>query len=209
MEPLAIGQAVFLGGVHRGIHDLCELVLTECATRGYVFRLNPQQNWGYAGRFTKRSDGTQTTTPSNHSWGLAIDINSAVNVYGGDHNDFPDWMPPFLKSYGFRWLGPPIKDQQHFDFCGEPEDAVAMTAKARKELGGDDLSDYADGQLDFLDHPDRPLPLPDGWSQDKKNGYKVARHLAALPVPSGGGTTPPVDAHTHNLIGGKTGPAVK
>src|SRR6185369_2041419 len=54
---------------------------------------------------------------------------------------------------------------------------------------GDDMSDYADGVADYLDHPDRPIPLPDGWSLEKKRGYKQARQLVAAAVAGASTTT--------------------
>ena len=48
---------------------------------------------------------------------------------------------------------------------------------------GDDMSEYADGQMDYLAHPNRPHPLPVGWSADKRNGYNVAKALASSPQP--------------------------
>lgn len=122
----------FAGGVREEIAELVLLLVAEMRQRGY----KPREGWcwGFAWRPTKRSDGTLTDTPSNHSWGLAIDINAPENVFGANTHNLPSWLPKLMRRFGFRWLGPPIKDWMHFDFAGTPADARAMTRMARREL---------------------------------------------------------------------------
>lgn len=122
----------FAGGVRGEIDELVTLLVEEMRRRGY----KPKAGWcwGFAWRPTKRSDGTLTSTPSNHSWGLAIDINAPENVFGANTHAIPSWLPKLMRRFGFRWLGPPIRDWMHFDFAGTPADARAMTKLARREL---------------------------------------------------------------------------
>ena len=155
--PLVAANGVGFGRVHKNIHALLELLLAECIRRGYPPKAG--QCWGAVCRCSHRSDGTCAKDsngkdiPSNHSWGLAIDFNSIDNPYGANREDAQlggnpklGWVPILFKEYGFRWLGPPIADWQHFDFAGEPSDAAAMTAKAKRELG-DDMTEQ---QLEML-----------------------------------------------------------
>ena len=123
----------FPGGVRTEIHELLTLILHECDRRGFDF-LSPGC-WGFACRSTKSSSGSLSERPSVHSWGLAIDINAPQNVFGATTHNLPDWLPPLFHRYGFRWLGPPIKDWMHFDFCGSRKDAAEMTERARIQLG--------------------------------------------------------------------------
>src|SRR5262249_40939540 len=60
--------------VHRRIARLVALLLAETERRGYLLR--PGQCWGYACRAI-----AGTAVASNHSWGLAVDVNSLANPY--------------------------------------------------------------------------------------------------------------------------------
>lgn len=133
--PLVVRGASFIGGIRVELSELAQLLIEESLDRGYIPNLMSPGCWGGAFRPTKRSDGTYTTTPSNHSWYTAIDINAPRNVFGASTHEIPQAMADLFKKYGWRWLGPPIKDWMHFDFAGSPADAKAMLAKAREELG--------------------------------------------------------------------------
>lgn len=130
--PTSHGNVEFRGGVREEAEELFRLVLMAIDAMGY--RLKDGGCWGGACRATKDSDGNLTDRPSVHSWYLAIDINAPDNVFGGGH-DIPRWVADLLHEYGFRWLGPPIGDWMHFDFCGSPRDLKRKTRKARRELG--------------------------------------------------------------------------
>jgi hypothetical protein len=191
---------VFQGGVHERIALLTELLVAEAQRRGY--RFHEGWSWGYGCRATKGSTGD---TPSFHSWGLALDCNAPENVFGGDmsssdiamHNR---WLVAFFKEYGFFWLGPDIKDWMHFSFCGSPQDAAAMTAKAQRELGTGDndvaYEDFAKGIRSARQGDKEPGDKAD---PDFALGYKVWAQASQ----TGGGAV----AHTHTLPPGKTGPA--
>ncbi len=136
--PLTAANGVGFGRVHRDIVDLLEILLAECIRRGYPPKKG--QCWGSVCRCSHKSDGTcaedaaGNPIPSNHSYGLAIDFNSLDNPYGGTAHKMPKWVPILFKKYGFRYLGPPINDWQHFDFAGNPRDAKAMTTKAKADF---------------------------------------------------------------------------
>ena len=123
------------GSVREEIHELVSLLLQVSERRGFI-DLQPGWCWGGGCRAIKRSDGTLTDTPSNHSWGLALDINAPENVFGGATHTIPVEMARLWNTYGFRWGGdyPDTKDWMHFEFMGTPADAREMTEKAREQL---------------------------------------------------------------------------
>lgn len=125
----------FPGSVREEIHELVSLLLQVSERRGFI-NLQPGWCWGGGCRAIKRSDGTLTDTPSNHSWGLALDINAPENVFGGATHTIPAPMARLWNTYGFRWGGdyPDTKDWMHFEFMGTPADARAMTEQARDDL---------------------------------------------------------------------------
>jgi hypothetical protein len=141
MVPLVVNGKDLPQGVQPGLLHLLTSILEEVEAGGY--ELIVPGCHGFAGRYTKRSDGTTTdmpgksgqaptVTPSNHSAGTAVDVNAPTNVFGGGH-DMPQWVADLFRKYGFRWLGPPIQDWMHFDFAGTPDDAERMTLQARED----------------------------------------------------------------------------
>jgi hypothetical protein len=131
-----VPHPIFQGGVRKEIAELVNLLVAEMARRGYGFDGN--DSWGFACRATKGGSGT---TPSFHSWGLALDFNAGQNgFYDGamKNSDIANnnkWIVGLMRAYGFFWLGPAIEDTMHFHFAGSPADARAMTKKARRKLG--------------------------------------------------------------------------
>jgi hypothetical protein len=119
--------------VHREIAELIALLVdyTELVL-GYDCKSG--QCWGAACRSIRGS-----STPSNHSWALAVDLNSLANPMGPTlKTDMPPTMVAMWERYMFRWGGrySGRKDAMHYEFMGSPADARAMTEKARRELGG-------------------------------------------------------------------------
>jgi hypothetical protein len=116
--------------VHGGIAPLVESLLNETVARGYALRQG--ECWGFANRAIR---GTQT--PSNHSWGLAVDLNAPANPMTNKLvTDMPSWMPALWKSKGFRWGGdyPRRKDAMHYEFMGKPQDVQAHLAGGTADL---------------------------------------------------------------------------
>jgi hypothetical protein len=131
-------DVAFPGSVRTEIRELASLLLQVSERRGYI-NLQPGWCWGGACRPIKRSDGTLTTTPSNHSWGLALDVNAPDNPFGGTSHTIDRPMADLWNAYGFRWGGDysTTKDWMHFEFMGTPADAGELTEKARAELAGE------------------------------------------------------------------------
>lgn len=136
------------------IAELLQILVAECEDRGFRF-LEPGC-WGFGCRATKSASGTTGATPSFHSWGLGVDVNAPLNVFGADRERTqlgqPEyaWFIMLWREYGFYWLGPAIGDWMHFSFCGDPHDAAVMTAKARDKLMRDDRVDtILEAERDF------------------------------------------------------------
>lgn len=130
----------FPGGVREEIFELVSILLHESEVRGYI-NLQPGWCWGGACRPIKRPDGTLSTTPSNHSWGLALDINAPENPFGAANPTIGRPMADLWGEFGFGWGGDfSNRDYMHFEYVGRPVDAARHTAKARRALGGDELT---------------------------------------------------------------------
>jgi hypothetical protein len=118
--------------------EIAELVSTLCeatVARGYAIR--KPDTWG----FNCRPIGG-TKTASNHSWGLAVDINWQSNPHRAPlTTDMPSWMPEMWKACGFRWGGTYKKkpDTMHYEYMGTPSSVAADLEKAKTFLNGQAL----------------------------------------------------------------------
>lgn len=171
---------LFRFGVRTEILELCNLLVAELQRKGYVF--TPGWSWGFGCRSTKGGSGD---VPSFHSWGLALDFNAPENVFGSPESSSDlatknRWVVGLMKEYGFFWLGPDIKDWMHFSFCGSPADAKAMTLKARRDLGDDDMGyrEFKEGVKMY--QQGKPEPAGPG---DEMFGYQFARNAHTRPAP--------------------------
>lgn len=124
--------------VHRTIAPLVTFLCAETRRRGYVLR--DGQCWGFACRAVRGS----RTVASNHSWGLAVDLNSLANPMGPSLvTDMPGWMRELWTGHGFGWGGAYTgrKDAMHYEYLGTPQDAaraVAALPAARASAADDD-----------------------------------------------------------------------
>ncbi len=164
-----LGDVAFPAGLHVHIIDLALHLLTETEERGYL--MHPGWCWGFGCRAIK---GIVPSIASNHSWGLALDINAPTNGLGSTHSDMPSWMPDLWNSYGFRWGGDYTgrKDPMHYEFMGTPIDAVSMTEKAREDLvsltaeQANDLK-WVEGFQKYMrgeKEPSKVGPVKRGWN---------------------------------------------
>jgi len=114
--------------VHKGVARLADLLLDETERRGYLCEQH------HTGGFCSRPI-RNTRKPSNHSWGLALDINWTDNPAGRGpmRTNIPSWMPRLWARYGWYWGGfyrGSFKDPMHFEFMGSPADARDMARMA-------------------------------------------------------------------------------
>lgn len=108
--------------VRKEIAPLVERLVQDTVAAGYALRHG--ECWGFANRAIR---GTQK--PSNHSWGLAIDLNSLSNPMGPVlKTDMSPAMVELWTARSFRWGGTyrGRKDAMHFEFMGTPDDATRL-----------------------------------------------------------------------------------
>lgn len=173
--------ALSVARVRREIVDLVRLLIAETTSRGYDFKNG--QCWGAVCRAVRGS----TTTPSFHSWGLALDFNSAYNWLGRtDGGDIPGWMVQLWAQYGFFWGGnySGRKDCMHFEYSRTPADAARDTARAKDEIGGDEMTPEEKATLKraeaFLDAVTGPLQPGKDDATAGGAGSRVARSVLAF-----------------------------
>ena len=137
-SSFSVSGTRFPGGIRHELVDLVTMLVQETKNRGYRFGTASDPSygcWGYSCRAI-----TGSSTPSNHSWGLAVDINAPSNPYTSPLiTDMPAWMPDLWNEYGFRWGGDysGSQDAMHYEFMGSVQDAANETAKARMDgIGG-------------------------------------------------------------------------
>lgn len=142
--------------VHEKIALLAKAFIDEIVRRGYPID-KVLDDWGYNHRYI-----AGTSILSNHSWGLALDLNAQSNPMTHDdvvHTDMPSWVPQVALQFGFNWGGNYIgskKDPMHFEFLGTPEDADRMV-KA--------LTAQPPTQEDYMDLAESP-----SWAKRQPNG---------------------------------------
>jgi len=119
-------------GVHKTLAPLVAWLLEETLRRGY--KLVPGWCWGYACRPI-----SGTARASNHSWGLAVDLNAPTNPHTSKLvTDMPKWMVDLWEDYGFRWGGRYTSrpDAMHYEFMGTPAEALELTKGIRPAGSG-------------------------------------------------------------------------
>lgn len=111
--------------VHKVIAPLVQFLIDEVERRGYLIHQpgDTPDDWGYANR-----NIAGTKSPSNHSWGLAIDID-ATRYPMGTHRNPPRWIVDLFEAYGFEWGGDWKRpDPMHFEFRGSIDEARFLVA---------------------------------------------------------------------------------
>lgn len=120
--------------VRREVAELARTLLNECLRRGYQIR--DDDSAGFVCRAV-----TGTPIPSNHSWGLAIDLNWRDNPMGTTTTDFPRWMVELFWSYRWYWGGwYQNEDPMHLEYVGTPAQAIVDTARAKAQFEEDTVT---------------------------------------------------------------------
>jgi D-alanyl-D-alanine carboxypeptidase len=149
--------------------DLTSMLVQECKNRGYRFGTPSDPSYGCWGYSCRAISGSNN--PSNHSWGLAVDINAPSNPYTSPLvTDMPSWMPDLWNEYGFRWGGDysGSKDAMHYEFMESVSAAADYTARAKAAgLGGGGVQP-----------PEPPKPEPD--DEEDYMYYNVVRDKAGV-----------------------------
>lgn len=111
------------------VATMARILLNECLRRGYVIR--DSDSAGFVCRAV-----TGTMIPSNHSWGLAFDINWRDNPMGTHTTDMPRWMVELMWAHRWYWGGWYANpDPMHFEYVGTPAQARIHTMAADVKYG--------------------------------------------------------------------------
>ncbi len=128
--------------VHHVIAPLIKFLIDEVERRGYWLHVDGDtpDDWSFSSRPIRGRNA-----PSNHSWGLAIDIDATQYPMGTRKNP-PRWIIDLFESYGFEWGGRWKRpDPMHFEYVGSITEARFTVAA------------LAAGHL-----VNKPAPLPPG-----------------------------------------------
>jgi hypothetical protein len=140
--------------VHREIAPIVQHIINEMERRGYLIDNGPgdtDDDWSYNNRPIRG-----TRIPSNHSWGLAVDIDAQTYPWGSKKR-LPQWVVDIWIKHGFEyggdWYGGKL-DPMHFEFAGWPSDARRIAAL-----------------IGSVSTPERlPTPEDDVYIRDSKSG---------------------------------------
>ena len=112
--------------VHHGIAPIIKFLIDEVERRGYLLHVPGQtpDDWSFNSRPIRG-----TNRPSNHSWGLAIDIDATEYPQGQRRNQPQRWVIDLFRAYGFEyggdWSNP---DPMHLEFAGSVSEARWLVA---------------------------------------------------------------------------------
>jgi hypothetical protein len=110
--------------VRREIAPLVQRLVADLERQHGPFHVG--QCWGFANRAIRG-----TSIPSNHSWGLAIDLDAPSNPMTTNpsaRHTIGSYASGVAAKYGFRWGGDYVgrKDYMHFEFMGTPTSAAVL-----------------------------------------------------------------------------------
>lgn len=120
------------GGVRVTVRaEIAELVANLLAATDQVYNVLEGETGAYNCRPI-----AGTNTASNHSWGLAVDINwnhNPMTTNAGFHCEIPPKVVAMWNDCGFYWGGfyQKKKDSMHFEYIGTPSSVAQNLAKAK------------------------------------------------------------------------------
>lgn len=116
--------------VHRDVAAILQTIVNQAEARGYKFdygKGDVDDDWGYNNRPIANS-----RTASNHSWGLAVDIDAQDYPQGQRRKNPPTWLIQLFAQYKWGWGGAySYADPMHFEFEGTRNEAQRMSAMIR------------------------------------------------------------------------------
>lgn len=120
--------------VHRDVAAILQTIVNQAEARGYIFdhgKGDVDDDWGYNNRPI-----AGTRVPSNHSWGLAVDIDAQQYPQGQNRKRPPQWLINLFGQYKWEWGGLwSYEDPMHFEFMGTRTQAQQMSAMILKNAG--------------------------------------------------------------------------
>lgn len=115
--------------------EVAQMVVYLLEATDKLYNVNQSDTGGYNCRPI-----AGTSTPSNHSWGLAIDINWNENPRTAPlHSVIPPAVVAMWNDCGWFWGGfyaHSTPDAMHFEYVGKPSEVKGHTAKALAHLNG-------------------------------------------------------------------------
>lgn len=139
--PLFLGGGKIAVWVHR---DIAAMVFAGVRAASRVFDFNNvADDWGYAHRYIRGREAAGVL--SNHSWGLAIDLDATQNPQQkrragkAIRRTIPDEVVAIMARHGFSWGGnyATTPDPMHFECLltrGQARTLSAQLVKERKAL---------------------------------------------------------------------------
>ncbi|OPZ65805.1 MAG: hypothetical protein BWY85_00295 [Firmicutes bacterium ADurb.Bin506] len=111
--------------VHHDVATILQRIVDEAEARGFNFVKGTC--WGYNNRPVR---GTRTA--SDHSWGIAVDINATAYPQGQSRKVPPTWLVRLFEAYHFEWGGLwRNPDPMHFAYGKTRNDAQRASALIR------------------------------------------------------------------------------
>lgn len=168
--------------VHREIAPIVQFLVDETERRGYLIHQpgDVRDDWGYSNRPIGG-----TSKPSNHSWGLAVDIDATKYPQGQRSKRSPQWVVDLWAMYGFEWGGTwKNADPMHFEFAGSVTEAkhmVAMLAASHIEAKPVPLPEAAPEPVP-LEDDDMPYLMTQKKSLPEVDAYWLIDGDVAVPI---------------------------
>lgn len=136
-------NVAFPAGIRRGVAGLFTAFLDEFDND--VEKLQPGWCWGFACRAIRG-----TNRPSNHSWGLAVDVNAPLHPMGQSgtfSRSGARRCRQLAGQYMLRWGGDYTRrpDEMHFEFMGTPQDAERLAERHDTQVRAPDSEPVAPG----------------------------------------------------------------
>lgn len=175
------------------VADVFRYLITQLAKdyplKGYA------DDWGYCCRPIRGyEDKWQRTHDfkylSNHSWGLAVDLDSSVNPMSSDpsakHEFIRAIVEPILHPFGGRliWGGDysgSRKDYMHLEYIGTPAEAKRDSATARALLNPPQPASQENDMVIVQAPGHTPVRLP-GWVALDTKTLPIYRDKLGVPV---------------------------
>lgn len=133
--------------VHKDVAPIFEHFLNRLCTENNYSLDEIKDDWSYILRPIRGYEDEWESTRnfkylSNHSWGLAIDVNATKNPMQRTlKTDMPvEWVRANVKAYKLQWGGDYSgrKDAMHFEFMGSPRDARGIVDRLKQTSSEDD-----------------------------------------------------------------------
>lgn len=171
--------------VHKRLARLVQILADETERRGYLAKL------GQTGAYNCRKIAG-TNSPSNHSWGLAVDWNWQSNPYSSNRaHTNPQWMYDLWARYGFAngSMYSNVFDWMHLEAMGSTIQMDAMTALAVAEIHGNTqppvpiIPPIPTSTITWIEESSMALPVlyaGDGTPHSKDGRGRLAWYVMSL-----------------------------